>query len=104
MKRLFLVMAGLLVPLALALSGCGKGAPGPAQAQASSDFAAGAFPPTLSDTDYHRQPWTRDDCLKCHREGVDNAPKVRHVSLPDLAVNAKCRTCHVLIQGQQPPK
>ncbi len=106
MKRLFEAFAPLLLIGAMvALAGCDKGQPNAGNVQAAeSDFATGAFPPILTDTDYHTKPWTRDDCLKCHEEGVDDAPKVRHVSLPALAKDAKCRTCHVLIVGQKPPE
>ena len=72
------------------------------QAQAQSDFAPGAFPPTVSDMDYHRRSWTRVDCLACHETGIQEAPVMRHVSVPALAKDAKCRTCHVFIAGSQP--
>ena len=52
--------------------------------------------------DYHKNAWTRTDCMTCHEAGVQEAPKLRHVSLPDLAKHAKCRTCHVLVPGQEP--
>ncbi|MCA9261848.1 MAG: hypothetical protein KDA61_21670 [Planctomycetales bacterium] len=70
--------------------------------KASGGDQTGAFPPTLSDTDYHQNAWTRSDCLVCHEKGVQNAPKVKHVSLPEIALQAKCRTCHVQIKGQKP--
>ena len=70
--------------------------------QAQSDFAPGAFPPTVSDMDYHRRSWTRVDCLACHETGIQEAPVMRHVSVPALAKDAKCRTCHVFIAGSQP--
>ena len=69
---------------------------------AQSDFAAGAFPPTLSDMDYHQRSWTRTDCLVCHETGVDQAPAMKHNSLPPLVKEGKCRTCHVFIEGSKP--
>ncbi len=70
----------------------------------STEFAEGAFPPTLTDMEYHRNPWARTDCLACHAAGVNDAPKMEHVSLPPLAEEAKCRTCHVLVPGDVPAK
>jgi hypothetical protein len=99
MKPLFLAAAALLIPAVLlsAFTGCEQ----PTVAE-SSDFAAGAFPPTLSDTDYHRKSWTRIDCLSCHETGANDSPKVVHGSLPALAMDAKCRTCHVFVEGSKP--
>ncbi len=76
------------------LTGCGQ-----STTAQSAGFAAGAFPPTLSDTTYHQQSWTREDCLVCHETGQQDAPVVKHVSVPELAMEAKCRTCHVLVPG-----
>jgi hypothetical protein len=89
----------VLLPAAVVLiAGCQPAE----QAQAQSPFAAGAFPPTLSDTDYHRRSWTRADCLACHETGVKESPVMRHVSVPALAKDAKCRTCHVFVAGSEP--
>ena len=63
---------------------------------ANADFAPGAFPPTLSATEYHQRAWSRTDCMTCHETGVQNAPKIKHVSVPDIAKSSKCRTCHVV--------
>ncbi len=42
--------------------------------------------------------------MTCHEVGVQEAPKLRHVSVPDMAKHAKCRTCHVLVPGLAPAK
>lgn len=65
-----------------------------------SGFAANAFPPTLPDAEWHREAWTRQDCLACHETGVGDAPIVRHKGLPAIALKVKCRSCHVLIPGK----
>ncbi len=66
------------------------------------DFAPGAFPPTLSDTEYHTRAWGGADCLTCHKTGIDKAPKIRHTSLAPLTKEASCRTCHVFVAGSKP--
>ena len=96
MRWLWFPAGMLLLPLALSLAGCSE----PSRAQ--SEFAPGAFPPTMSDMEYHRSDWTRSDCLACHESGVNEAPLMRHVSVPDLAKDAKCRTCHVFVAGSSP--
>ena len=68
----------------------------------TSGFAPGAFPPTLSNTDYHDRAWTRTDCLTCHETGVQNAPVTVHKTLTPEAKQVKCRSCHVLIPGSEP--
>ncbi len=65
-------------------------------------FAPDAFPPTLSDTKYHRGAWVKNDCLRCHETGVGDAPRVRHRGMASILLKAKCRSCHVLIRGQKP--
>jgi len=67
-------------------------------------FVQGAFPPTLSDVEYHENAWSRKTCLTCHEHELDDAPKIRHESLTPEAKMAKCRTCHVLIRGSLPGK
>ena len=67
-------------------------------------FADFAFPPTLSDTAHHQRAWLRDDCLRCHETGVQDATVVRHADMPDVLLTAKCRSCHVLIPGSGPAK
>ena len=89
----------LLVLGLLALSGCSS-----EEATASTGFEPGAFPPTLSGEEYHEKSWTRTDCLTCHEQGVNDAPKMKHVSIPEIAAGAKCRTCHVFIADQKAPK
>ncbi|NOX53592.1 MAG: hypothetical protein GXP27_03985, partial [Planctomycetes bacterium] len=44
------------------LAGCNQPAPG---ADEGGDFAPGAFPPTLSDVEYHQKAWSRATCLSC---------------------------------------
>ncbi len=90
--------------LAVACCGCDKSntTTASASAEQSSDFAPGAFPPILTDMEYHQNPWTRTDCLKCHELGLQDAPKIKHTSLPDIAADAKCRTCHVFVKGSKP--
>lgn len=65
-------------------------------------FAQNAFPPPIPDTRNHRDAWRIEDCLRCHLTGVADAPMVMHTSVPDAALTAKCRTCHVLIPGLEP--
>ena len=93
----FLVLTlAVVLPIGL-FTGCNDGS-SLAQSKANDEgFAAGAFPPTLSSKEYHSLSWTRTDCMTCHETGVLEAPKVKHVSLPKLAVEAKCRTCHVTV-------
>ncbi len=66
------------------------------------EFAENAFPPTVSDVDYHNDAWMRDDCLRCHETGVGDAPMTRHEGMPKVLLSAKCRSCHVLVPGQKP--
>ena len=68
----------------------------------SGEFAWGAFPPVLTDTDYHDLAWTKPGCLLCHDKGEQGAPKTVHKGMPEYLKQAKCRTCHVLIKGLQP--
>ena len=63
-------------------------------------FALAAFPPTIPDRgEWHREAWFVNDCLDCHETGVQGAPQIRHTGLPEIALQSKCRTCHVLIPG-----
>ena len=62
-------------------------------------FASNAFPPTLSDTEWHRGGWDLNACLRCHETGVGKAPRVFHKNMPVVLLKAKCRSCHVLIPG-----
>lgn len=75
-------------------------------------FAANAFPPTVSDAEYHQDAWYKDDCLRCHETGVKvrelkgaekkiwMATRVKHEGMEPILLKAKCRSCHVLIPGQ----
>ncbi|MAG94792.1 MAG: hypothetical protein CMJ48_13775 [Planctomycetaceae bacterium] len=100
MKKLILA-AVLVIPLvSVIVTGCGP----QTSSGGESDFAPGAFPPILTDMEYHQNSWTRTDCMTCHEEGVKDAPKLKHTSLPDVAKEAKCRTCHVFVAGSQPNK
>ncbi len=76
------------------LTGCNSGQ-SVGNADDSGDFATGAFPPTLSAKEHHKNSWTNKDCLVCHDKGINKAPKVVHSSLTALAKQSKCRTCHV---------
>ena len=62
-------------------------------------FALAAFPPTIPDRPWHKDAWMVNNCLDCHETGVQDAPRIRHEGLPDIAYQSKCRTCHVLIPG-----
>jgi hypothetical protein len=73
-----------------------------AGAEAEPVFASNAFPPTVPDTQWHRNAWYEQDCLRCHETGVHTAPVVVHRGMPDVLLTAKCRTCHVLIPGSTP--
>jgi nitrate reductase cytochrome c-type subunit len=68
---------------------------------AETGFASNAFPPTMPDIAEHANAWERNDCLRCHETGVREAPIIRHASVPELALAAKCRSCHVLVPGQE---
>ena len=58
------IPAALVVAAALCV-GCQK-------ASDEDHFAEGAFPPTISDMEYHSEAWTRSDCLVCHETGKDH--------------------------------
>ncbi len=65
-------------------------------------FAVMAFPPTIPDKEWHQNAWTERNCLACHETGVQDAPMVRHESrLPEIAMQANCRSCHILIPGEE---
>lgn len=68
------------------------------------EFAPNAFPPVVSDTEYHGDAWYKNDCLRCHETGVGDAPRTRHKGMPPVLLQAKCRSCHVLIRGTPPKK
>ena len=57
-----------------------------------SKFAAHAFPPTLSDVDYHQNAWEVIDCMDCHADGIADAPLVVHQGLPERLMTAQCRS------------
>lgn len=65
-------------------------------------FDANAFPPTLSDSEWHQDAWRQDDCLRCHETGVGEAPPVQHEGMPGVLLTAKCRSCHVMVPGSAP--
>ncbi len=80
---------------------------GPVAAMAGADepvvpvvFAENAFPPILSDTEWHRDGWLDTDCLRCHETGVEEAPQVKHEGMPAVLLSVKCRSCHVLVPGE----
>ena len=63
--------------------------------EAFRDFAQNAFPPTMPEDSSHANAWLRQDCLNCHEEGINNAPRVAHRGMPRDLLNARCRTCHL---------
>ena len=96
MKRSYEILAAsLLMILVTLLAGCGQQSVSARGNSRDAGFVEGAFPPTLSNKEYHTKSWTRTDCLTCHETGVQEAPKLKHVSVPELAAEVKCRTCHV---------
>jgi cytochrome c5 len=97
-KPILILLVATLCVIA-ALWGC---QPPATEAEETGDFAAGAFPPTLSDTEYHQRAWSRPTCMSCHEHELEGAPKIRHVSVPEEAKLVKCRTCHVLVPGSSP--
>jgi cytochrome c5 len=56
----------------------------------------------MPDTEWHRAGWATNDCMRCHETGVEAAPVVRHDGLPPILLRAKCRTCHVIADGEAP--
>jgi len=53
----------------------------------------------LPDDESHADAWFRTDCLDCHERGRDDAPVVYHVGMSELLLAARCRTCHVSVEG-----
>ncbi len=102
MARRTVAWAALLGLAGAGLSFTAVQEPGHEAAAGGEEFAANAFPPTLSDTEPHADAWREDGCLRCHETGVGDAPLVVHRDLPPLLLEVKCRTCHVLIPGSRP--
>lgn len=71
-----------------------------AEVDPETGFALNAFPPPMTDTAWHQDAWYTQDCLECHGEGSDDAPKIQHAGMPENLLHARCRTCHVLIAEQ----
>ena len=92
------VLLALAAVACLACVACSKSEPVAMFNFDDSGFAPGAFPPALSDMEYHRPAWGTT-CLGCHETGKEDAPIVQHTSLPPQAKLVKCRTCHVLVPG-----
>ena len=67
------------------------------------EFLPNAFPPVIPDTDWHQDAWLRDDCLRCHETGVGEAPQIVHEGMAPILLKAKCRSCHVFIEGTPAP-
>ena len=65
------------------------------------EFATHAFPPTLPDQMWHRDLWTPEECLECHATGEEDAPIVKHEGLSPMLLKGSCRSCHVLLLGEQ---
>jgi ferredoxin len=80
-----------------------EGTPAPPQEETVSQFDANAFPPVIPDTDWHQDAWLRDDCLRCHETGVGQAPQIVHEGMAQILLKAKCRSCHVFIEGTPAP-
>jgi hypothetical protein len=89
-------------PLSEIEGGEQAGSDTPSQAPTAVSFDPNAFPPTMPDRQWHRDGWIKQDCMRCHETGVGDAPAVQHRGLPPILLRAKCRTCHVLIPGQEP--
>jgi len=66
-------------------------------------FASAAFPPTLTDRDWHESAWVVNNCMDCHETGVGDAVRVRHIGLPAIALASSCRTCHTVEPGKLNP-
>jgi len=67
------------------------------------EFLSNAFPPVIPDTDWHQEAWFRDDCLRCHETGVGQSPQIVHEGMAQILLKAKCRSCHVFIEGTPAP-
>lgn len=67
------------------------------------EFLPNAFPPVIPDTEWHQEAWLRDDCLRCHETGVGEAPQIVHEGMAPILLKAKCRSCHVFIEGTPAP-
>jgi hypothetical protein len=67
------------------------------------EFLANAFPPVIPDTEWHQEAWLRDDCLRCHETGVGDSPQIVHEGMAQILLKAKCRSCHVFIEGTPAP-
>jgi len=64
-----------------------------------SAFEPWAFPPMIPNNENHDQAWGSNNCLLCHEDGTRDSPVVRHEGLPRLALQSKCRTCHVQVRS-----
>lgn len=64
----------------------------------TTNFANNAFPPVMPNDANHGGGsyggWQQENCLACHREGVNDAPKVVHEGMAPILLEAKCRSCH----------
>jgi len=74
-----------------------------ADAPHRAEFLPNAFPPVIPDTDWHQEAWLRDDCTRCHETGVGDAPQIVHEGMAPILMQAKCRSCHVFIEGTPAP-
>ncbi len=63
--------------------------------EAFTDFAQNAFPPTMPEDSSHADAWLKDDCLKCHEDGINGATRVSHRGMSRDLLQSRCRTCHV---------
>lgn len=63
--------------------------------EAFTDFARNAFPPTMPEDSSHANAWMKDDCMRCHEDGINDAPRVAHRGMSRMLMEARCRTCHL---------
>jgi len=63
--------------------------------EAFTEFASNAFPPTMPEDSSHADAWMKDDCLRCHEDGLNDAPRVTHRDMSRDLMKARCRTCHL---------
>lgn len=93
----------------LALVACSDSGPGTdpsdPDTRYTTSFASDAFPPVMPPDANHGGGsyggWQQENCLSCHREGVNDAPKVVHAGMAPILLEAKCRSCHTSTEPTQ---
>lgn len=92
----------LLVACSDSTSGSGDADP---DTRYTTTFASNAFPPVMPNDPSHGGGsyggWQQENCLACHREGVNDAPKVVHEGMAPILLEAKCRSCHTSTETAQ---